>query len=258
MNLNPKIILGAIALLVALSIGGNIIHNIEANSAQAEAEAARAAKAKLVQEKRDALMTEFHGNRSALISESQQAISQGDPATAQKALSKFASLDDPDVKHLLQVAGDRLQAAQTIKKLSDELTNKPDKVRALAIYTELARLEPSNPLWRALIEENTPIVAAIKARLAAAEKVAARKDAVKRLFSVSDGSVYAVEVGIKARLKDPDSYKHVETRASDPGVGDVTVFTQYRARNSFNAVVPGLATAVVSPSGELVSLELHK
>lgn len=256
MKMKQKIISISVAMLIALAFGGNVMHNRENQRAEEAAHAEQLAKAKAAQEKRDALVAEFQGSRSLLISEAQQLISQGDAAAAQKLLAKFASFKDPDINHLVKVAGDRLVASQNIKKLSDELANKPDKVRALTIYTELARLEPSNPLWRALMDENTPIVAAIKAQQAAAEKAAARKDAVRRLFSVFDGSVYAVEVGIKARLKDPDSYKHVETRASDPGVGDVTVVTQYRARNSFNAVITSVATAAVSPDGELVSLSM--
>lgn len=258
MKMKQKIIFVSVATLIALAIGGNVMHNMEAQRAEEAAHAEQLAKAKAAQEKRDTLVAEFQGNRSLLISEAQHLINQGDAAAAQKLLAKFVSFQDPDVNHLLRLASDRLAASQNIKKLSDELARKPDKVRALAIYTELAHLEPSNPLWRALVDEHTPIVTAIKAHQAAIEKVAARKDAVKRLFSVFDGSVRSVEEGIKARLKDPDSYKHVETRFNDSGVGDVTVFTQYRARNSFNAVITSVATAVVSPDGKLVSLSMKQ
>lgn len=253
-----KTIFIAVASLVALAVGGNVMHNIEANRIALAAQTAQAEKLRLAQQKRDDLVAEFQSNRSALISESQLAISHGDPAAVQKLLAKFAFLKDSDVNHLLQIASDRLQASQNIKKLTDELANKPDKLRSMEIYKELAYLEPSNPLWKAMIDENRLIVDAINSQRAAAEKVASRKNAVKLLFSPWDGSVHVVEEGIKARLKDPDSYKHVETRASDPGVGDVTVVTQYRAKNSFNAVITSVATAVVSPNGELVSLSMSK
>lgn len=253
-----KTIFIAAVSLVALAIGGNVMHNIEANRIEAAAQTAQAEKLRLAQEKRNELVAEFQANRSALISETQLAIGHGDPAAAQKLLAKFAFLKDPDVNRLLQTASDRLQASQNITKLTDELANKPDKLRSMEIYKELAYLEPSNPLWKALIDENRPIVDAINSQRAAAEKVASRKNAVKLLFSPWDGSVHVVEEGIKARLKDPDSYKHVETRASDPGVGDVTVVTQYRAKNSFNAVITSVATAVVSPNGVLVSLSMSK
>lgn len=101
------------------------------------------------------------------------------------------------------------------------------------------------------------MVAALQAQQAQADAVAARQAAVKSLFSLWDGSVHSVEQAIKARLKDPDSYKHVETKYIDSGSGNVAVFTQFRARNSFNAVVPGTATAMVSPTGELVSFTMN-
>ncbi|TXT39201.1 MAG: hypothetical protein FD135_2351 [Comamonadaceae bacterium] len=256
MKMKQKVIYISVAALTALAIGGNFMHNIETQKAEETARAEQLAKAKAEQDKRDALIAEFQSNRSSLISESQKLIGDGDPAAAQKMLAKFASLNDPTVTHLLKLSVDKLQVPQTIKKLTDELANKPDKLRAMAIYKELDHLEPSNPLWKAMIDENRAVFDHLNSQRVAADKVAARKAAVKRLFSPWDGSVHVVEQGIKARLKDPDSYKHVETRASDSGVGDVTVVTQYRAKNSFNAVITSVATAVVSPDGELVSLSM--
>lgn len=258
MKTKHKMIFAFVGVLAVLALAGNTMNNLEAQRAKEAALAEEVARTKLAQEKRDALVADFQANRSALISEAQSLIGQGEPGAAHSLLEKYASLKDPDVTHLMGVAKQRAQTHQAIKDLSDELAGKPDNLRAMAIYTELARLEPSNPLWRALIEEKKPIVDAIKAQQLATEKAAARQSAVKLLFSPWDGSVRAVEEGIKARLKDPDSYKHVETRFKDPGRGDVTVVTQYRARNSFNAVITSVATAVVSPAGELISLEMHK
>lgn len=251
-----KTIFIGVASLVALAIGGNVMHNIEARQIEAAAQAKKVATQRQAQEKRDALMAEFLAKRLTLITDAQRLISQADPVTAQTLLAKFATLQDPDVGRLLALATRNARTAQSIKQLSDELANKPDKLRSMAIYTELAALEPSNPLWPALMAENKPMVDAMKAQQAKAETVAARQQSVKRLFSGWDGSVRSVEEAIKSRLKDPDSYKHVETRFTDSGSGNLTVFTQYRARNSFNAVMPGIATAVVSPTGELVSLNM--
>lgn len=251
-----KAIFIVLALLVALAVFGNVMHNIEAHQIEVAAQAEKAAKLRLSQEKRDALVVEFTAHKPTLLSETQRLISQGEPAVAQTLLAKFAQLQDPEVGRLLALATRNARTAQGIKQLSDELANKPDKLRSMEIYMELATLEPSNPLWPALMAENKPIVDVMKAQQAKAETMAARQEAVKRLFSGWDGSVRSVEEAIKARLKDPDSYKHVETKFTDSGVGNVTVFTQYRARNSFNAVIPGIATAVVSPTGELVSLDM--
>lgn len=242
--------------LVALAIGGNVMHNIEANQIEAATQAAQAEKLRLAQEKRDALAAEFQANRPTLISEAQRLIAQGSPAAAQTLLAKFVSLKDTDVTQLLALATRNAHMAQSIKQLSDELASKPTVERSMAIYKELKFLEPSNPLWPAMIQEIQPTFVAKASHKAELEKTAARKEAVRRLFSGWDGSVRSVEQAIKLRLKDPDSYKHVETKFNDPGFGDVTIFTQYRARNSFNALITDVATAVVSPTGELVSISL--
>ncbi len=251
--MNIKNISIAVAFFVALAIFGNIMHNIEASQKEAAAKAAIVTAQKLAKEKRDALEAEFAANKPQLLQQAQRMIDQGQPDTALNSLAKFVRFKDPEVTHLQTLA----QTAKQIKALSDELATKPNAVRAMGIYRELAALQPSNPLWPAMIEEVQPIVAVIKAQQAQTEAVAARNVAVKRLFSPWDGSVHSVEQAVKARLKDPDSYKHVETRYTDSGAGNVTVFTQYRARNSFNALSSGTATAEVSPAGELVSLSMN-
>lgn len=248
-----KAIFVVVACLVALAGFGNIMNNIEASRKEAAEQAARVATRRMAQERRDALAAEFLANKPQLLDQAQRLIDAGDPVAAQTLLAKFVPLKDPQVASLQALA----QTAQSVKKLSDELANKPGPVRSMAIYQELAALEPSNPLWPIRAAETRPMVAAIQAQQAQADAVAARQAAVKSLFSLWDGSVHSVEQAIKARLKDPDSYKHVETKYIDSGSGNVAVFTQFRARNSFNAVVPGTATAVVSPTGELVSFTMN-
>lgn len=256
-TMKRKAIFVAVTALVALAIFGNVMNNIEASRAEAAAQAERVEKQRLAQEKRDALAAEFVANKPQLLDKAQRLIDVRDPVAAQTLLAKFSPLKDPQVASLQALATKSAQTAQSIKQLSDELANKPGPVRAVVIYQELAALEPSNPLWRVMMEDAKPLADAIKSQQAKADAVAARQAAVKLLFSPWDGSVHSVEEAIKSRLKDPDSYKHVETRFTDSGSGNVTVFTQYRARNSFNAVVPGTATAVVSPTGELVSFTLN-
>lgn len=248
-----KVISIAVASVVALAIFGNIMHNIEASQKEAEAQAATAAAQRLAQEKRDALKAEFAANKPLLLYKAQHLIDQGEPDAALSSLARFAQFKDPEVIHLQVLA----QTTKHVKTLSDELASKPGAVRAMTIYQELAVLQPSNPLWPAMMEEAKPVVAAAQVQQARDQAVAARQDAVKLLFSPWDGSVRSVEEAIKSRLKDPDSYKHVQTKFTDSGAGNVTVFTQYRARNSFNALVPGIATAVVAPTGELVSFAMN-
>ena len=62
--------------------------------------------------------------------------------------------------------------------------------------------------------------------------------------SAWDGSIYAVNAAVKERLKDPGSFKHVETKwtASPLNAGyDYGVVMTYRAKNSFGALVLGTA-----------------
>lgn len=249
-------VVAAVAVLGLLAAFGNVMHHLEARNIESAAQAKRAVTLRLAQEKRDALTTEFAANKKMLVSEAQRLIAQNDPVTARNLLAKFAPLQDPDASRLLAMATRNIQTAQQIKQLSDELATKPDKLRSMAIYTELAALEPRNLLWSALVSEARPAVAAMNAQQAKADAAAVRQESVKQLFSGWDGSVRSVEQAIKAGLKDPDSYKHLETRFVDSGTGNVTVITKYSARNSFNAVVPGMAAAMVSPTGELVSFTL--
>lgn len=238
-----------VALLVALGIFGNIMHNIEERQKEEAAKAKALAAQKLAQEKLD----QFEANKPQLLEQAKRLIDQGKPDDAVASLAKFAQYKDPDISHVQQLA----QTAKRIQALSDELAAKPDAIRSLAIYEELKALQPSNLLWPAMIEEIHP--RATEARIQQLQTQAAvdRAQAVKRLFSPWDGSVHVIEEAIKARLKDPDSYKHVETRYTDSGAGNIKVFTQYRARNSFNAVIPGTATAEVSPTGALISLSMN-
>ena len=252
-----KVISIAVASVVALAVFGNIMHNIEDRQKEAAAQAAQTAKLRLAQEKRKALAAELAATKPRVLELSQGLIDQGEFDAAQTLLTRFAQLQDPEIESLRALAVKTAETAQRVKKLLDELASKPGAVRGMAIYKEMAALEPSNPLWPALMREAKPMVAAAQAQQARDQAVAARQEAVKRLFSPWDGSVRSVEEAIKARLKDPDSYKHVETRFKDSGVGNVTVFTQYRARNSFNALIPGIATTVVSPTGELVSFTMN-
>ena len=247
-----------IAAVVVAALGGaNYTYNtIQANRIEAAAKAAVQEKLRLAQERRDALAAELLAQKPALLAEAQRLAGQGSFAESRALLVKFAPLRDADVEDLLAAVNRHAKIAMRIKQLSDELVMKPPVERSMAIYRELKSLEPSNPLWLVLMQDLQPQFAAAQAQKASAEKAAARKQAVRSLFSGWDGSVQSVEAAIKQRLKDPDSYKHVETRYSDTGIGDVTVITQYRARNSFNAVVTSVAVAMVSPEGELVSINL--
>lgn len=53
---------------------------------------------------------------------------------------------------------------------------------------------------------------------------------------------------VKAKLADPDSFAHVETRVYPVSTkGMRTVVMRFRARNGFNAVRPGVASGAIDP-----------
>lgn len=86
-----------------------------------------------------------------------------------------------------------------------------------------------------------------------------RAESLKRQFHPWDGSHMAVEAGIKARLHDPDSYKHVATKFRDEGPGrGLTIYTTFRGANAFGAVVTNQAVAAVSDDGGVVTLTLSQ
>jgi hypothetical protein len=149
-----KAIFGVVASLVVLAIFGNIMNNIEASRKEAAEQAARAEKRRLAQERRAALEAEFATSKQQLLYQAQRMIDQAEPDAALSSLARFAQFQYPEVIHLQALA----QTAKRVKVLSDELANKPDAVRAMAIYQDLATLEPSNPLWPAMVEQVKPMV----------------------------------------------------------------------------------------------------
>jgi hypothetical protein len=72
-------------------------------------------------------------------------------------------------------------------------------------------------------------------------------------FSSFDGSHRKVERFVKAMLKDPGSYQHVDTRFID--MKDyLLVTTTYRATNSFNAVMTETHTFKTNLAGDVLEM----
>lgn len=74
-----------------------------------------------------------------------------------------------------------------------------------------------------------------------------REGKIEQQFSTWDGAHRNLEKFIKANMKDPNSYEHVETRYSDNG-DHLIVVTTYRGTNSFGGVVTSSMKAKVSVS----------
>jgi len=79
----------------------------------------------------------------------------------------------------------------------------------------------------------------------------AAEDAEKReqgfhCLSSWDGSHRALVAEIKSQLRDPDSFKHVDTRITPKDdAGNHTLIMEYRAKNGFGGMNVGQALATV-------------
>ena len=75
----------------------------------------------------------------------------------------------------------------------------------------------------------------------------------KKQFSAWDGSHYKTVKYVKNVMKDPRSFKHVETKyldyASDKGYR--VIIMKYRGKNSFNAVVTNTIAVKVKLNGDV-------
>ena len=87
-----------------------------------------------------------------------------------------------------------------------------------------------------------------------AEEEAEHREKGFHCLSPWDGSHTALERLVKRRLKDPDSYEHVETRVSKKGADGLhSVYMTYRAKNSFGGFVVGTATGKYDAQCKVVS-----
>ena len=116
----------------------------------------------------------------------------------------------------------------------------------------------ANPKFKAQQAQNDALRAEQKrtiqlAREAAKAKREAEKDPFAHLFSAWDGSCRPLVAAVKANLKDPGSFEHIQTgfyRVNDV----VHVTMTYRARNSFNGYTVGKVSADVYADGEVANL----
>jgi hypothetical protein len=94
-------------------------------------------------------------------------------------------------------------------------------------------------------------------RRAAMSPIQIREKNIREQFSIWDGSHNATEAAIKARMHNPDSYKHVKTVYSDNGMKKgLSVQTTFRGTNAFGAVVTNIAVAKVDDAGHVITLEM--
>ena len=83
-------------------------------------------------------------------------------------------------------------------------------------------------------------------RLAAEKKEQADRQSGFHCLSEWDGASRPLKNAMKQRLRDPDSFEHIETRITPrDNDGDHLVTMQYRSRNGFGGMNVGSAIAVI-------------
>ncbi|MBS0467951.1 MAG: hypothetical protein JSS31_12475 [Proteobacteria bacterium] len=231
-------------LFMATSMGEVKLRQQAENEAKMQRESAtRIAKLKADRE------AEYTKNKAAIIAEVEQQLANNQPREALATINKYMMVTkDPNLGRHLHRAN-----IQTMRlDLANEANLSPE--RRADIYKALMQEDLNKrPEYEQKLRQMESLLAAKRQQQEDASKRAAMEANVKGQFSSYDGSHRKVEAAIKARLKDPGSYEHVETRYS-VNADSITVHTTYRARNSFNALVPGTAVATVDANGNVLSL----
>lgn len=246
LNLDKSIGIGAALFFgIALAAGGlKYVREEAAKQKVLDDSAARIAKVRADRE------AEFSANKAKILAEVEQQIAGNQAREGLATINKFMSVTkDPDLGRLqrrAEVKVMRLDLEQNEAGLPPE--------RLQAIYTTLMQEEPGNKQkYQAKLKKVEELLDAKRKVVEANAKKAALEEKAKRQFSPFDGSHGKVEDALKSALKNPASYEHVKTEyLVRPDA--ITVFTTYRARNSFNAVVTETAVATVDGDGNVLSL----
>jgi RNA polymerase subunit RPABC4/transcription elongation factor Spt4 len=80
-----------------------------------------------------------------------------------------------------------------------------------------------------------------------------REGQISQGFSGMDGSHRELTRKIKAALRDPNSYEHIETKYKDNG-DNLTIVTSYRAKNGFGGMNSEMVVARASIDGKVIEI----
>jgi chaperone required for assembly of F1-ATPase len=192
---------------------------------------------------------EYVRDKPLILAKVEALLASNQPNEALAAANKYFAVNkDPDLA--------RLQSRASLGVMKFELQSEANVplARRNEIYTTLITEEPGGlARYQARLKAVTAeLELEQQARARAAERVALEAS-IKSQLSPWDGSHRHVERALKARMKNPASYEHVETRYS-VGTDSITVVTTYRGTNSFGAVVPNQAIATVDKAGNVLTL----
>jgi len=242
----------AFVVLVTLIFGVRLLQN----ELELRAERAKTDALALAQQKKKAAAVA--ADRNYFAAHKEQVLMQIAALGREK---KFAEAGALAKRYLTVVQDEQLKAqADNVEKnsllarLDDSALLPRERAR---VYEQLLKLEPTNSSYQKKAALYNKDADAREAKLAAqaAEQArkAARKAQLEKQFSAWDGSHPKVEALVKASMKNPSSYEHVETRYVDLDPG-MRVVTTVRGTNSFGGVVPSTFIAVIDDNGNVLSL----
>lgn len=227
--------------------------NIQTETEQAKQAAAQAASQKRVADVRLERRETFAKDRQAILAKVQGLVAEdkAPEALAMANLYLSAGVTDADL-------GSAKESA-SLAVFRAELANEGalSAARRVEIYQALLKAEPGSVAQYSAKLKTAQ--AEVAAEAAAAAKVKARQEfeaSVKSQFSGWDGSHRGVEEAIKARMNNPKSYEHVQTRYLVED-GFITVLTSFRGSNAFGGVVTNTAVAKVSANGQVISISIN-
>lgn len=251
LKLNEWLLVVVCGLLFVWQI--NVAGSAAETSAAREEAATQKTSAERIAKARAENLAYFEANKAAVLQDITSKVQAGQAAEALAIANKYALVSkDPDLARAKRIVEFEDARAQLKNEASLPLAKRA------ALYKTLAEFDPSNRLFalesedlNAQLEKEQKIERETKQRAAAIEQ---RKQAIQQQFSSWDGSHRNVEAAVKRSMKNPDSYKHVETRYSDDGK-NLVIITTVRGTNSFGAVVPSTFVAQVDYAGNVLSLK---
>lgn len=226
----PKWSLGVAFVLLMFQAGlfGEHASGVEAEK---EAKLQQVAAERAVTAKRG-LSEEFARDKVQILGQVESLLASNRPKEAAALANKyFAISKDPDLA--------RLKSRTDMAVMKLELDNEAavPLARRAQIYKTLMKEEPGSfARYQGKLKEVTAALEAERQAAARAAEQAALEASIKSQFSPWDGSHRNVESALKAQMKNPKSYEHVETGYTVGG-GSITVVTTYRGTNGFGAVV---------------------
>ncbi len=146
------------------------------------------------------------------------------------------------------------EATELIEKLRNPKTEEElisDYEKAIVLFEEMKNVQDTSDNFLIVQTELEALITYKDENI----KNEVKKLKVNSQFSAWNGSHKALEQYIKASMNDPKSYEHVETRYQ-VNENTITIYTKFRGKNMFNAVVTNEALATADLEGNLIEVKI--